>query len=79
MRAVYGRGGQLGQQRSGGADRVEIVVNRWSTAAERDRLLTVLFEQGSEKLLDALMDMAGVGYIRTPNSIGYDLHFAQGC
>jgi hypothetical protein len=67
----------LGSNDRAWADRVEIVVNRWSTAVERDRLLTALFEQGSEKLLDALMDMPAVGYIRTPNSIGYDLHFAR--
>jgi hypothetical protein len=59
------------------AERVEIVVNRWSTVAERDRLLTVLFEKGPDKLLDVLTDLPRVGYFRTPNSIGYDLHFAQ--
>jgi hypothetical protein len=59
------------------ADRVEIVVNRWSPAAARDRLLTALFEKGPDKLLDTLTDMPRAGYIRTPNSIGYDLHFAQ--
>jgi hypothetical protein len=59
------------------ADRVEIVVDRWSTTAERDRLLTTLFEKGPDKLLDALTDLPRVGYFRTPNSIGYDLHYAQ--
>jgi hypothetical protein len=59
------------------ADRVEIVVNRWSTMAERDRLLATLFEKGPDKLLDALTDLPRVGYFRTPNSIGYDLHYAQ--
>ena len=60
-----------------GAGRVEIVVNRWSTEAERDRLLSTLLEKGPEKLLSALQDTKRVGYIRTPNSIGYDLHFAR--
>jgi hypothetical protein len=59
------------------ADRVEIVVSRWSTMAERDRLLATLFEKGPDKLLDALTDLPRVGYFRTPNSIGYDLHYAQ--
>jgi hypothetical protein len=59
------------------ADRVEIVVNRWSTPAERERLLTVLFEQGPEKLLDVLTDLPRVGYFRTPDSIGYDIHYSQ--
>lgn len=56
---------------------VEIVVNRWSTDRERDRLLTVLLEKGPEKLLDELQDTPRVGYIRTPDGIGYDLNFSR--
>jgi hypothetical protein len=59
------------------AGTVEMVVNRWSTEAERDRLLTALLEKGPDKLLDTLQRMPRVGYIRTPNSVGYDLHFAR--
>jgi hypothetical protein len=60
-----------------GEGMVEIVVKRWSTEAERDRLLTTLLEKGPEQLLSTLQDTKPVGYIRTPNSIGYDLHFAR--
>ena len=60
-----------------GAGVVDIAVNRWSTDAERDRLLTTLLERGPEKLLDVLQKMPRVGYIRTPNSVGWDLHFAR--
>src|SRR5215475_7288449 len=56
---------------------VEIVVYRWSTDQERDRLLAVLLEQGPEKLLDALQDTPRVGYIRTPDGICYDLNFSR--
>jgi hypothetical protein len=56
---------------------VEIVVNRWSTDQERDRLLAVLLEKGPEKLLDALQDTPRVGSIRTPDGIGYDLNFSR--
>ena len=56
---------------------VQMVVDRWSTDGERDRLLTVLAEQGPEKMLDALQRIPRIGYIRTPDSIGYDLHFAR--
>ncbi len=59
------------------AERVHIVVNRWSTTGERDRLLKALFEKGPEKLLDVLTDMPRVGYFRTPNSLAYDLRYAQ--
>ena len=60
-----------------GAQTVEIVINRWSTEAERDRLLSALQEQGPDKLLDALQAVPRLGYIRTPDSIGYELHYAR--
>lgn len=56
---------------------VEMVVNRWSTDAERNRLLAVLQDKGPDKLLDELQKTPKVGYIRTPDSVGYDLHFAR--
>jgi hypothetical protein len=59
------------------AGTVEIAVERWSTDAERDRLLSVLLEKGTDKLLDELQKLPRVGYIRTPDSIGYDLHYAR--
>ncbi len=67
----------MGTPGRGGTATVEIAVNRWSTDAERDKLLNALLEKGPEKLLDTLQDMPRIGYIRTPNSIGYDLHFAR--
>ena len=60
-----------------GAGTIDIAVDRWSTDAERDKLLTTLMERGPEKLLDVLQGMKRVGYIRSPNSLGYDLHFAR--
>jgi len=59
------------------AGTVEIVIHRWSTEAEREALVGVLMDRGSDALLSALQDAPAVGYIRTPNSLGYDLHFAQ--
>jgi hypothetical protein len=61
----------------GAAGTIEIVVNRWSTDGERDRLMSVMMEKGPDKLLDALQGMPRIGYFRTPNSIGWDLHFAR--
>jgi hypothetical protein len=61
----------------GAAGTVEIVVNRWSSDKDRTRLLSTLMEKGPEKLLDVLQDMPRVGYIRTPDSIGWDLHYAH--
>ena len=61
----------------GGSGTVEIVVNRWSSDAERNKLVATALERGSDKLLDALQSMRKVGYIRTPDSIGWDLHYAH--
>jgi hypothetical protein len=61
----------------GGTTQVEIAVDRWSTNAERGRLMTTLLEQGPEKLLDVLRDMPEVGYIRRTTGIGWDLRYAQ--
>ena len=62
---------------NGSSGTIEMVVNRWSTDAERDRLMAVLLEKGPDKLLDELQKLPRVGFIRTPNSIGYDLHYAR--
>jgi hypothetical protein len=60
-----------------GAGTVEITIDRWSTDAERDLLIKTLIDKGPEKLLDTLQKMPRAGSIRTPNSIGYDLHYAR--
>jgi hypothetical protein len=56
---------------------VDIAVNRWSSDADRDRLLNILQQKGQDALLDALQGMPVVGYINTPGSLRYDLHFAR--
>jgi hypothetical protein len=60
-----------------GAGTVVLSVDRWSTDAERERLMATLREKGPRALLDALQDTRAVGRIRTPDSIGYDLHYAH--
>jgi hypothetical protein len=62
---------------TGGANVVDIQIERWSTEDERQKLITTFLEKGPEKLLDALQDMKRIGYIRLPNTLGYDLHFAR--
>ena len=62
---------------SGGTGTLEIVVNRWSSDAERNNLVQVLVSKGESKLLDALQKNPKVGYIRNVNSIGWDLHYAH--
>jgi hypothetical protein len=61
----------------GAAGNIEIVVDRWSTDAQRDKLMAVMKDAGPEKLLDALQDMPRMGYFRTPGQVGIDIHFAR--
>lgn len=56
---------------------VEIVVSRWSSESEQTRLTEILLDKGADALLDALRDTPRTGYLRTPNTLGYDLHFAR--
>jgi hypothetical protein len=56
---------------------VEMVVTRWSTADEREKLIRALMDKGPEGLLAELTATRPVGYIRTPDSLGYDLHYAR--
>jgi len=63
----YGTGQQI----------VEITIDRWSPNAERQRLVTALQTKGSDELLKQLQKNKPVGRIRTPDSLGYDLRYAQ--
>lgn len=56
---------------------VDITINRWSSDADRDRLLAILREKGQDALLEALQKLPVVGYLTTPGSLRYDLHFAR--
>jgi hypothetical protein len=62
-----------------GADRIEIVIERWSSERDRDALIATLKDKGSDALLSALQKLPRVGYIRRAGggSIGWDLHFAR--
>ena len=67
----------VNNERASGSGIVQIDITRWSTAAERASLLGVLKKDGAEKLLDALQGTKPVGIIKTPDSLGYDLHYAH--
>lgn len=60
-----------------GATNVELVVDRWSTPADRDKLTTALTENGPEKLLSVLQNLPRLGSISTPDSVGYDVRYAS--
>ena len=60
-----------------GSTPLDFVIERWSTDSERDRLMEIFKSKGPDGLLDALRDLPRVGYLRTPDSIGYDLRYAR--
>jgi hypothetical protein len=61
----------------GSSGTVEIVVDRWSSDKDRDKLMSTLMEKGADKLLDVLQDMPRMGYFRAPGNLGIDIHFAR--
>jgi hypothetical protein len=56
---------------------VEILIQRWSTDAERDGALDALTEKGSQQFLSALSKLPRVGSFSTPGSVGYDIRLAR--
>jgi hypothetical protein len=62
---------------------VEIAIERWSTDAERQTLVgqlagTTLKTGGQDKLLKALQSIKPrAGFIRTPNSLGWEIQYAR--
>ena len=52
-------------------------LDRWSTAAEHSMLARTLREKGPTAVLDELRNMRPLGTVRTPDSPGSDLRYAQ--
>jgi hypothetical protein len=51
-------------------------VSRWTSNTERDKLFEALREKGQRGMIDAFRQTTRVGTLRTPHTVGYDLHFA---
>jgi hypothetical protein len=56
---------------------VEITITRWSTSQERARFVAALAQKGQEGLLEAFQKAPSAGTIRTPDKLGWDLHYAH--
>jgi len=61
----------------GAAGMIEIQVDRWSTDAQRDKLINALLTKGADKLLDTLQDMPVAGHFNAPGRLGIDIRFAR--
>ena len=59
------------------AQQVIVGINRWTTPDERQKLSDALKEKDADGLLEELRRLPEVGYIRTPDSVGYPLHYAD--
>jgi hypothetical protein len=60
-----------------GASQMDVVIERWTTVAENERLIAALQAKGQQGLLEALQKMPRIGYLRTPGSLAYEMRFAQ--
>jgi hypothetical protein len=60
-----------------GTTPVNIVINRWSTDAEHDRIVNTVLEQGEAALAKTLEDMTPVGSVAPTGGVGFDLHYAS--
>jgi hypothetical protein len=59
---------------------VDFTIERWSTDAEREQLISIIQENPkdpTQPLLKALQKMPKVGGIRTPQTLSWDLHYAR--
>jgi hypothetical protein len=70
------------QMQTGQSGVVEVAIERWTTDAERNAIIGLLKQttdstRDQQKLLKALQDIkVRTGYVRTPNSMGWDLKYA---
>ena len=62
---------------NGAAGNIDITIDRWSTDAQRNRLMEVVQTKGPDKLLDALQDMPRMGHFGAPGNLSWDIHFAR--
>jgi hypothetical protein len=66
----------VNQNGQGSSAPVDITVTRWSTEAERTKLLNVLLEQGSRKLLDFFEGLPRLGAFAVTGNVGLDIRYA---
>jgi hypothetical protein len=57
---------------------LDIVIERWSSDEEKQKLLDTLVEKGEDKLMDMVQDIKPrAGFIRTTQSLGWDIQVAR--
>jgi hypothetical protein len=66
-----------GGGRPASATMLEIGIERFTSDADHAKLAAVLAEKGREALMSALQKVPAAGYIRTPGSLRWDIHYAR--
>lgn len=56
---------------------LEIGIERWTSDAEHAKLAAILAEKGKDSLLSELQKRPRAGFIRTPTSLGWQIHYAR--
>ena len=69
----------INMNNSGSTAVIDFTIERWSTDAERDQLLSIVKEKKdpTDALMKALQKMPKVGIIRTPQTLAWDLRYAR--
>src|ERR1700720_1285431 len=57
--------------------RLQIIINQWSPEAERNRLLSVLKDEGPDKLAESFRLGPVAGYLYWPGNLEYIIRFAS--
>ena len=60
----------------GSASFLDIVITEWTTPEERESLIRTFLERGSKALYDALEEKSEKGYVKAPQTLGYDVQYA---
>jgi hypothetical protein len=55
---------------------VDMVVEKWSPDGDRDALLKVFVDKGQDAMLRELQRRPKLGYLKLPNTLGWDIHYA---
>jgi hypothetical protein len=66
-----------GQMGVSGTAQVQIVVNRWSTDEERQKVLNATTDKDERSVAEALASLEPVGCFREVSKRGYDLRYAR--
>lgn len=62
---------------TGRTSKLELVIDRWSTSADRDDLAAALAQQGPDGLLKRMQARPRIGFVHVAGRIGNDIQFAR--